>query len=102
MKYTITNDRLREFMNNYLDDRLSGGVSRVDSFIIVYAEDDYDTYDYDGIVFEYDSSDDRLYIYKEFLLKFSAMFPLDVEDSVEFMKEWFEKKFDVKIKYTAF
>ena len=50
---------------------------------------------------EYDSDDGRLYIDKNFLDKFSIWFPLDMEQIKEFIKNWFENMYNVKIKLVS-
>jgi hypothetical protein len=86
-------------MMDYLNDFHRNNVeSEFDSFIIIQGrnedEDDLD------IMLEFDSEDNRLYIDKSFLDTFAMLFPLDIEDSQEFIKDWFEWKFGVEIKYT--
>ena len=46
---------------------------------------------------EYDSEDGRLYIDKNFLDKFTSWFPLDMQQSKSFIKDWFEDIYNVKI-----
>lgn len=98
MKYIVTNNQLYKLMMDYLNDFHRDNVeSEFDSFIIIQGrnedEDDLD------IMLEFDSEDNRLYIDKSFLDTFSMLFPLDIEDSQEFIKDWFEWKFGVEIKY---
>ena len=50
---------------------------------------------------EYDSDDGRLYIDNDFLNKFSIWFSLDMEQIKEFIKDWFEDMYNVKIKYVT-
>jgi len=99
MKYIISDTRLSSFMFDYLDERLIGGVSRIDSYIIVHDKGNYDETSYDGIIFEYDSSDGRLYINGEFLDNFYSFFPIGAINIKELIKVWFESKFHVEIKY---
>ena len=99
MKYIVTNSQLYKLMMDYLNDFHRDNVeSKFDSFIIIQGrnedEDDLD------IMLEFDSEDNRLYIDKSFLDTFAMLFPLDIEDSQEFIKDWFEWKFGVEIKYT--
>jgi len=99
MKYIISDNRLSGLMLDYLDERLIGGVSRIDSYIVVHDKSDYDETAHDGIIFEYDSSDGRLYINGEFLDNFYSFFPVGVNNIKELIKVWFESKFHVEIKY---
>lgn len=100
MNYIISDYRLSQFMLDFLDERLKGGVSRIDSFIIVHSEDENNV-DYDNVMLEYDKFDGRLYIYKEFLNNFSTLFPFGVDNLREFIKVWFESKFHVQVKFTS-
>ena len=50
---------------------------------------------------EYDSEDGRLYIDNDFLNKFTSWFPLDMEQSKSFIKDWFEDMYNVKIKLVS-
>lgn len=86
---------MMDYLNNYLNDHAE---STLDNFIIIQGneEDDYDS----DIVIEHDSEDGRLYVDHEFLKTFSNLFPLDMEDSLEFIKDWFEWKFGVDVNYT--
>lgn len=68
----------------------------------VYIErPNYEDGDIDNIFqyMEYDYSDGRLWINKWFLNTFSQLFPLNLEQSGEFIKTWFENRFNVKINF---
>lgn len=100
MRYIISESRLHEFINQYLETFLeSRAVSQFDSFIVVsekISPEDDEWVDY----MEYDSSDGRLWINQSFLKGFVDLFAFtDGESAQEFIKTWFEKKFGVKIKY---
>jgi hypothetical protein len=86
MNYVITNAQLLTLMLDYLDNLRE---SRLGSIITIY-RGDYVDY---NIVMNI-TSNKILYISKSFLETFSMMFPLDFEDSVEFIVDWFEHKFD--------
>jgi hypothetical protein len=88
-------------MIEYLNDFLNNcRVSDPDSFIVInYNYDEPDEYSIDDVAMEYDSDDGRLFIDKNFLDKFSIWFPLDMEQSKLFIKDWFESVYNVKIKY---
>ena len=103
MNYLVTYPQLRKFMTEYLNDLLNQfSVIEIDSFIIIdYNYDEPDEYSIDDIAMEYDSDDGRLYIDKNFLDKFSIWFPLDMEQIKEFIKDWFEDMYNVKIKYVT-
>lgn len=103
MNYLVTYPQLRKFMTEYLNDLLNQfNVIEIDSFIIIdYNYDEPDEYSIDDIAMEYDSDDGRLYIDKNFLDKFSIWFPLDMEQIKEFIKNWFENMYNVKIKLVS-
>lgn len=103
MNYLVTYPQLRKFMTEYLNDLLNQfSVSEINSFIIIdYNYDEPDEYSIDDIAMEYDSDDGRLYIDKNFLDKFSIWFPLDMEQIKEFIKNWFENMYNVKIKLVS-
>ena len=84
-------------MTSYLDDKLVGGVSEVDTFIIIYYYDLNDDYMDSEVLMEFDSEDNRLYVDKSFINTFDKLFPFG--NSQSFIKEWFENTFDVTIKY---
>jgi hypothetical protein len=101
MKFIITESRLKElqlsFIDEYLDDR-SFPSGRHDNFIIIWSRPQFE-YDDDDVLMEFDSWDGRLYIDKKFRNFINSTFgnTLNADDVIA---EWFEKKFDVKIKYT--
>ena len=103
MNYLVTHPQLRKFMTEYLNDLLNQfNVIEIDRFIVIdYNNPIPDPYSIDDIVMEYDSDDGRLYIDNEFLNKFSIWFSLDMEQIKEFIKNWFEDMYNVKIKYVT-
>tara|TARA_R110000868_G_scaffold19520_1_gene83976 strand:- start:57 stop:371 length:315 start_codon:yes stop_codon:yes gene_type:complete len=103
MNYLVTHPQLRKFMTEYLNDFLNHcSVSEFDSFIVIdYNYDEPDEYSIDDIAMEYDSDDGRLYIDKNFLDKFTSWFPLDMQQSKSFIKDWFEDMYNVKIKLVS-
>ncbi len=104
MNYLVTHPQLRKFMTEYLNDLLNQfNVIEIDRFIVIdYNNPIPDPYSIDDIVMEYDSNDGRLYIDKNFLDKFTSWFPLDMEQSKSFIKDWFESVYNVKIKYVEY
>lgn len=100
MRYIISESRLHEFINEYLETFIeSRAVSKFDSFILIsekISPEDDEWVDY----MEYDYSDGRLWINQSFLKGFVDLFAFkDGESAQKFIKKWFEKKFGVKIKY---
>ena len=82
-------------LNQFMDSR---DVSKFDNFIIISETDEL--YDFNNVSIEYDYEDGRLFIDEYFLKDFVSWFPLDEEGSQEFIKDWFEKTFNVNVKYT--
>ena len=97
MDYIIPQERLKNLMTSFLDERLSGGVTKFDTFILIYYYDLYDDYDDSEVLMEFDSEDGRLYIDKSFINTFDKLFPFG--KSQLFIEEWFENKFGVEVKY---
>jgi hypothetical protein len=99
MKYVILESRLNEFITDYLNTFIeSVVVSDLYPYLIISPkteewEDDIPDY------MEYDHSDGRLWIEKNFLRSFVDLFAFNKENAEKFIKEWFEKRFGVKIEY---
>lgn len=99
MKYIVTNKQLHNLMTNHLNQFMdSRDVSKFDNFIIISETDEL--YDFNNVSIEYDYEDGRLFIDEYFLKDFVSWFPLDEEDSQDFIKDWFEETFNVKVEYT--
>lgn len=79
-------------LNSLLDNNRTS-----DSDFIVIYYNDIPQYE-DDIVMEYGFDDGKLYIEKDFLNRFSSMYPLNKEKSAEFISNWFSKEFDVDVK----
>lgn len=97
MDYIVPQDRLKNLMTSYLDEKLSGGVNEFDNFILIYYYDLNDDYNDSEVLMEFDDEDDRLYVDKSFINTFESLFPFGNAQS--FIKEWFENKFGVTIEY---
>ena len=79
-------------LNRLLDnDRTSDS-----EFIVIYYND-VPQYE-DDIIMEYGQDDGKLYIEKNFLDRFSSMYPLNKKKSAEFISNWFSKEFEVDVK----
>ena len=99
MKYIITENRLHDFMINYLNTLLeSKHVSYMDSFIVVSDKITVDEEEWKDIM-EFDKIDDRLWISKEFVRNFDDLFGRGREESIRVITDWFENKFGVKTDY---
>jgi hypothetical protein len=95
MNYIISESRLHEFMSSYLDNYQS---SNHDSFIVISRKTEYEDEWTDFM--EYDYTDGRLWINREFLKNFSDIFALGSEYAKNFITNWFENKFAVKASFT--
>jgi hypothetical protein len=97
MNYIVPQNRLKNLMTSFLDDKLVGGVNKIDNFIILYYYDSNDDYYDSEVLMEFDDEDDRLYVDKSFINTFESFFPFG--NSQSSIKEWFENTFDVTIEY---
>lgn len=100
MKYIISENRLSEFINSYLESFLSTkAISHSDPWIIISQAaqgDDEIWADY----MEHDYTDGRLWVNKVFLRDFMDLFGFrDKESALSFIKNWFENKFEVEVKF---
>jgi hypothetical protein len=86
-------------MTSYLDDKLIGGISEIDTFIIIYYYDRNENYYDSEIQMEFDSSDGRLFVDKPFIDTFDKLFPFG--KSKLFIGEWFGNKFGVEVKFVG-
>jgi hypothetical protein len=99
MKYLITENRLNEFMTNYLNSWIeSKAVSHSSPFIIVQGQIDQYSEEWEDFM-EYDSSDGRLWINKHFKKHLMDLFNKNEVDVRVFVGKWFENKFNVDIKF---
>lgn len=99
MKVIITENKLHQLQINHLNETLRGGVSKFDNFIIIYYYDTADDYFDSDLLMEYDFEDGRLYVDNKFLKDFGLTYFANENDAEQVIKDWFEKEFDVKIKY---
>ena len=97
MNYVITESRLYELIDNYIDKILDSPnkTYRHDHFILV---DDPWTLEDPEVVIEYDYTDGRLWISSKVLNLFDSLFGLSPSDAAERISERFEKKHGVDIK----
>jgi len=84
-------NHLNQFMN-------SRDVSKFDNFIIISETDEL--YDFNDVSIEYDYEDGRLFIDEHFINDFISWFSVGVESAEDFIKDWFEETFNVKVEYT--
>ena len=100
MNYIIPNERLKKLMTDYLNRfKNECRVSKLDGFISLSKKLRNNLIFYSVLV-EYDSSDGRLLIDRDVLDNFMSWFPIYPDDAEDFIKDWFENTFDVKVFYT--
>ena len=94
MKYIISESRLDAIMKNYLDSSLlNKEIIDNQAGIAVYDDEE----DYIFIYLQYLPKKRELFILKEFLDDFEAMFGLTRQEAVRFITNWFENEFYVKV-----
>ena len=102
MRYIISESRLNQFINEYLESFLKDkSINRILSLILVQESpiaDDDEEFPIDYI--EYDYDDGRLWLNRNFLTNISDLFFKDNDDAIKFMTEWFENRFNVEVKFT--
>jgi hypothetical protein len=99
LKQIIKENKLNDFMTQYLDSWLSTKHSYdFDQFIII--EDTIETHGGSaGIIMEHDNEDGRLWFDTDFRKNLIDLFNKSAEEINYFIKEWFEHKFGVEVKY---
>lgn len=98
MKYIIAENRLNEFIFNYLDSWLSSKHTYdYDKFIIIENFPEQEDISL-SILMEYDNSDGRLWFENDFRKNLMNLFNKSDEETNHLVKEWFESKFDVEVK----
>ena len=101
MKYIIAENRLHDLMTSYLDSLLEYKiVSRVDNFIVISDNVESDDNQWRDIM-EFDRGDGRMWVNREFLKEFNDIFGRGYIESLNFITEWFENKYNVKSKYQS-
>lgn len=101
MKYIITENRINDFANNYLDSYVEVNPAyTIPGFVIVEDSELVELESSESIVMEFDYSDGRLWIAKKFMKRFLLIFGfMSEKTAVQFISDWFSNKFDVSIKY---
>jgi hypothetical protein len=105
MKIIITesqHNKIKKHLSDYLEKQMQPKPSIDGNFIILWEKYNNSVNDEDeDVAMEYDYSDGRLYI-GLFLRKKLWWFPFkDKEELNQFLKDWFEKKFKVEVKFVA-
>jgi hypothetical protein len=95
MKYLITENRLNEFMTNYLNTWVSSRrLIKFDRFIIL---EDPNGEPENDIDMEYDGEDGRLWVRQEIFSTLVDLFGKDENETLEFIGKFFEYKFGVQV-----
>jgi hypothetical protein len=100
MKYIITESKLDMLMTNYMDNFLaSKKVSDGGDVLIIYDNlgEDYEYEEEVSIDYTYDDSE--MSIRMDLINMFTSMFSRDIEQAKEFIKNWFENKFNLEVGY---
>jgi hypothetical protein len=103
MKILITESQKKKLLNDFIkslvDDTLDENEpSYLDSYIVFWdktVDGDID----DATAIEYDKSDGRLWISKKYLNNLESWFPIKKEKVLDMIKNSFENKFNVDVKY---
>jgi len=98
MKVIVTENKLRDIQLNYLN-TMKYDYSNFDNFIVLYYPDNADDYELSDVMMEYDFEDFRLYIDSNFVKDFGLTYFPNEDDAQPFIRDWFEDKFGVKVKY---
>lgn len=98
MKYTITNSRLKEIMEDYLNKIAHEGFATEDDIAIKFYYDN-EEYDYFGnSIFFYSKLEKILRLDDNMVSEFSKLFPPNYKESQDFIGDWFSNKFGVTVK----
>ena len=105
MKIIITESQHNELLYSYIEEYVNDTLdenhpSFLDPYIIIW--DKYNVGDYaDDTLIEYDKSDGRLWLSKNYMYHLQSVIPLDKEIIHNIAKECFEKKFDVEVSFVV-
>ena len=101
MKYIITENRLHEFINSYLNEILESNLV-IKSGPFIYIEkppSDVEIEEFPYQYMGYNTGHKGFWIERGFLNNFGDWFAMDDKQSSLFIKNWFERKFGVEIKW---
>lgn len=84
---------MTEYLNSWVDTK---SVSRYDKFIIFHHKIEPDEWD---DVMEYDGSDGRLWVHRDFLNLVTDIFGKGKIETMTFFGKWFEDKYGVEVKF---
>ena len=103
MKVIITESQKKKLLNDFIkslvDDTLDENEpSYVDYYIVIWDKRNVWNIDNEPFI-EYDKSDGRLWISKKYLNNLESWFPIKKEKVLDMIKNSFENKFNVDVKY---
>ena len=99
MKQVISENRLNQFIIDYLEDLVARKVvNRLHPYIVVSQQIGDDEEDWEDII-EYDHLDGRLWVNRNFQKMLTDMFGLSEDRMKDLIKLWFENKFKVKVEF---
>lgn len=99
MKYVISENRLNQFIIDYLNDIIERKVvNRLHPYIVISQRIGDDEDDWEDII-EFDHTDGRLWVNRNLQKMLTDMFALSQERMKVLLKQWFENKFNVKVEF---
>ena len=101
MNYIITENRIHELKNNFLNGYIGDNVSRLDTYLLIYNTSNDDDFENLEPFLEYDYSDGRLFINSDIRDNFMSLFGTENSETDEFISDWFSNKFGVTVEFTA-
>lgn len=99
MKYIITENRLNQFITEYLNSFVdSKAITKSSPFIIISQPNQGDDEVWDDYM-EYDWTDGRLWVNKKFKKNLIDLFGMSEPKTHDFIKNWFENRFNVEVEF---
>ena len=100
MKYIITESKLDMLMTEYMDHALAGKkVSDEGGVLLIYDDLGEDYLYEEEVVIDYNYDNSEMSIRMDLINMFTSMFSRDIEQAKEFIKNWFENKFNLEVGY---
>jgi hypothetical protein len=94
MNYLISHKQLYKLMTKYLNDfKDSAHESRFEQYLYIAQPSGEDW----NLTLSYDFSDGELAIEEAWLEDFISWFPISMDDSAEFVKDWFEENYNLPV-----
>ena len=100
MKYEISRKKLQEVKEKVLNDYIDNNVENFDTYIVIVDNTGNDNeFEITEPFFEYDYYDGRLFVRDDVFYNFISSFPINEKEAIEDISSWFQKKFDVEVKF---